>query len=201
MRDGQHRKKEDRLYKLFVNEYHTVIPKPIVIKEKLNRCEAQDAEDFYLHYYEDMGYHMLNVGHTGRNVGSIGYTFKYNKERCLECAKKCSSIKEFRKTYKKEYYSAYRNGWLEEYNWLEKEKFKKDISYEECKELAKTCTSISEFDEKYPSETIVARKNNWLYDFFEKPISWTFEKCKEESKKYTKRADFRKCSPSAYIAS
>jgi hypothetical protein len=200
-RDGQHRRKQDQLYKLFINEYRTEIPKPIVIKENLNRIEAQEAEDYYLHYYEEQGYHMLNSGHTGVNVGSIGYTFKYNKKRCLECAKQCSSVKEFRQKYNKEYCSAVHNKWIENYTWLEPDKYKKDITYEECRELAKNCKNITEFEKKYPSEVITARKNNWLYDFFGEPVSWTYEVCYNEAKKYKTRNDFKKNNKNAYAAS
>lgn len=200
-RDGQHRRKQDQLYKLFVDNYQTDIPKPIVIKTGLNRIEAQEAEDYYLRYYKERGYYMLNTGHTGANVGSIGYTFKYNKKRCLECAKQCTSVKEFRQTYNKEYQSAVHNKWIEEYTWLEPEKFKKYVSYEECQKLALTCKTITEFDKKFPSECIVARKNNWLYDFFGEPISWTYEVCYKEAKKYKTRKDFKKNSKNAYAAS
>ena len=200
-RDGQHRRKQDKLYKLFVNEYQTNIPTPIVIKKDLNRIEAQEAEDYYIHYYEKQGYRILNSGHTGVNVGSIGYTFKYNKEQCLSCAKKCTSIKEFRQTYNKEYHSAVHNKWIEEYTWLEPDKYKKDVTYEECKELAKTCKNITEFEKKYPSEVITARKNKWLYDFFNEPVSWTYEVCYNEAKKFKTRTDFRKYCNGAYVAS
>ena len=201
MRDCQHRKKEDRLYKLFVNTYKTTIPKPIVIENGLNRIEAQEKEDYYKQYYINQGFTMLNSGKTGVNIGSIGFTFKYNKERCLECAKCCKSVKEFRDTYLKEYRSALQHEWLDEYEWLEKDRSKKDVTYEECKELAKTCNNISEFGKKYPSEVITARKNKWLYDFFGRPVSWTYEVCYNEAKKYETRSDFYRNCPGAYIAS
>ncbi len=201
MRDCQHRAKDDRLYKLFVNRYKTIIPEPIVVEQGLNRIEAQEKEDYYKQYYSDQGFLMLNSAKTGANISSIGYTFKYNKEQCLKCAKCCKSIKEFRKTYPKEYYSALQHEWLDDYEWLEKEKFKKDITYEECKELAKTCNSISEFDKKYPSEVITARKNKWLYDFFGTPVSWTYEVCFNEAKKYKTRKDFKYNCKGAYVAS
>ena len=56
-----------------------------------------------------------------RTKNQPGY---WTYERCLECAKDCKSVKEFKTKYNKAYQAAIRNNWYKDYNWLEGKKTK-----------------------------------------------------------------------------
>lgn len=81
------------------------------------------------------------------------------------------------------------------------------ISYEECKEISKKYSSRNDFCKGNNYAYKISSKNKWLDDFTwlksktHLPGYWTYERCKEESRKYTSRNDFCNGSRSAYTRS
>ena len=83
-------------------------------------------------------------------------------------------------------------------------------NYESCYKEAEKYKTKTDFFNNSNRAYEVARKNNWLGDYtwfksgFEKLSEerklWTFEKCSEESKKYSSLKDFREFSHAAYTA-
>lgn len=77
-------------------------------------------------------------------------------------------------------------------------------TYERCYEIAKEYNTKKEFKNNECAAYTAALRNDWLKEFtwFKQLITpanyWTYEKCYEEAKKYTFRADFQRKSNKAY---
>lgn len=125
----------------------------------------------------------------------------YTQEKCLELAKKYSSVVEFRKKQSGAYTSAKENNWLNDYTWLERQfKWTEETLFEE----AKKYKTRSEFSKAKPGAYEYALKHDLLdkcvwFEESKKPNGyWTYEKCLEESKKYKYRGDYRTESHGSY---
>jgi len=72
------------------------------------------------------------------------YNKIWTKEKCMDAAKKCLSIKEFRTNYVTAYYASKKNNWFKNYTWL---KNGNDVKWtkEKCLEEAKKYKTKSEF--------------------------------------------------------
>ena len=135
---------------------------------------------------------------------SKGY---WNYETCIEEAKKYKTISEFRKNNGSAYQLANNNGWIDDYDWLERtQKPNGYWNYDTCMEEARKYTTRKEFSKKSSGAYNVALKNGWVdkYDWFEASKTakkWDYEACKAEAKKFTTRHDFDKGSVTAYRVS
>lgn len=105
-----------------------------------------------------------------------------------------------------------KNKWIDDFTWFEStgeliKKARIKWTYEECQKESKKYKYRGEFSEKSPGAWQVAKKSGWLDDFvwlIQKKIPngyWTYDRCKEEAKKYSKRSHFCKSSSGAYDAS
>lgn len=95
----------------------------------------------------------------------------WNEEKCMEAAKKCKTIKEFREKYITAHAASKKNGWFKNYYWLERTiKPNGYWNYETCMENAKKCDTKAEFSKKYAQGYRVALANDWLknYTWFKK---------------------------------
>ena len=126
-------------------------------------------------------------------------------ETCREEALKYKLRTEFLKNCPGAYNFARTNRWLDKF--FGKPPVKKSVwTYETCMEEAKKYKTKTEFGRGRPQAYYVARKNNWMrdYDWFKRPEAhnkkWTYEICMEESKKYTRRSEFKKGSSGAFQA-
>jgi hypothetical protein len=79
---------------------------------------------------------------------------------------------------------------------------------EQCLLIATKCKNISEFIINHSGAYNYAKKTNLLVDIktlFKSERKemgyWTYEKCKNEAKKYKYKSDFQKSSPSVYVIS
>jgi hypothetical protein len=63
--------KEDSVYKYF-NSLGRDVPEMLILKTNLTLSESRYFEDYYLHFYKNNGYYMINSGVTGINSSSIG---------------------------------------------------------------------------------------------------------------------------------
>ena len=67
----------------------------------------------------------------------------FTREECLDIASKYTTLKQFRTEQRCAYTQSCRNGWRNDYTWLELAQKKHGYwnNYEICKEAASTCTS------------------------------------------------------------
>jgi hypothetical protein len=87
-------------------------------------------------------------------------------------AKKYMSRTEFQKKSASAYNSSVRNGWINDYEWLEPKIHPNGYwTYERCFEEAKKYSKVSEFMRNNGSAYVAARKNKWLNDL--KNSLWT----------------------------
>ncbi|MBQ9671558.1 MAG: hypothetical protein IJV34_01735 [Prevotella sp.] len=137
----------------------------------------------------------------------VGY---WTYEKCFEEAKKFRSRNEFKKGAQSAYGVALAKGWLDDYTWfVRKRKSHEDWTYERCYEEAKKYKTKAEFANGKGSAYAYrkSRLKGWINDFdwLEEPSNpldiWTYERCKEESKKHKTKADFIKEAPAAYRVS
>ena len=120
-RHNRHQK-TGSVFKFFTDK-NMKIPHPIILKDNLTPQESRYYENFFLEKYKRIGYTMLNKGRTGEYCGSFGggrtiYTY----EKSLEIAKGCKTLKEFYKKHASCYNRARAKGWINEYNWLKRQK-------------------------------------------------------------------------------
>jgi len=102
------------------------------------------------------------------------YNKKWTREKCAEEARKYSTRGDFQKNSSSAYNVASRNGWLDDYTWLEK-RDSKPYGYwtrEKCFDEALNYRSRKEFQESAPTAYGVARVSGWLddYTWFQKRV-------------------------------
>lgn len=189
----------------YVHENNLIIPEPIILEKDLTLNEGLEREKYWVNYYKNNGYKLLNSKPCGINSGSLGSLGrgKWTKKKTLEEAKKYKSKSEFRKNCDVGYQTAYKNGWLKDYVWFKRPIVHNKIWTEEkCMKAAKNCSSIKEFRTKYITAYYVSKKNGWFkeYNWLKNAndVKWTKERCIEEAKKYTTKSAFRVNSESAY---
>ena len=187
------------------------MPNMQILEENLTLKEGLEREDYWVNWYKNNGYYVLNKAKTGVGSGSLGAidNGKWNKETCYEEAKKYSTRSEFYKGSSGAYTVAYKNKWLDDYDWFEEIRKPNGYwTYEICYEEAKKYSTRYEFKKGCGSAYVVARQNKWLddYDWFvngnkraaEKKTKWNKETCYEEAKKYSTRSEFKKGCGNAY---
>lgn len=90
----------------------------------------------------------------------------WTEKKCVEAAKQCKTIKEFREKFTTAYYVSKKNGWFEHYNWLKRAiKPNGYWNYDTCMENAKKCKTKTEFIKKYAQGYYVALANGWLNEY------------------------------------
>lgn len=123
---------------------------------------------------------------------------KWNKETCLQEAKKYRSRSEFSSNSIRAYYVAKLNGWVDEYTWLKNpnQKWTRDTVREESKKYE----TMRDFREKVPGVYRIALENGWLseYIWLATNRKWTYENCYELAKKCKSINEFFKMNSSAY---
>ena len=168
-RDYAHRKKTKKRDAIrdFCAIINIEIPKPIILEENLTLIESQEKENFYVDLYKKLGYVVLNIGKTGKNIGSIGGAgIKWDYESCYEEALKYKTKIEFYKGSNGAWCKARKYGWLKDYTWLySPQRPKKYWNYETCMEAAKKCNIINELRNNYEEAYKIARKNGWIKDY------------------------------------
>jgi len=209
-RHNQHQADTDTVGK-YAKENGLAIPPMEIIEENITPIEGLTREDFWVNYYKEKGYNVINKGKTGIGSGSLGaINFgKWNKKAVFEEAKKYSRKIEFQKGCGSAYIAAWKKGWLSEMIWFKE--VCKPIGYWQNKENvfaeAKKYKTRYEFKQNAPSAYASARKNKWLseMDWFEegkKPNGYWQNKeiVFAEALKYSSKSEFCKRCRSAYYA-
>lgn len=205
-RDWQHRNSEYNGKKVkpdsvnrFANENNVDLPQMTILEDNLTINEGQEKEAYWIDYYNQQGYYVINVAKAG-SIGTLNKG-KWNYINCYNEAKKYTNKIDFVKKSNGAYDSARRHGWLKDYTWFIKNNLK--WNYEACYKEAKKYNSRLKFSLGNPSAYNSARKHEWLNDYtwFLSNIKWTKETCYEEAKKYKTKIEFKKNNPSAYSIS
>ena len=110
---------KDTVHK-YAKENGLAVPPMEIIEENLTVKEGLEREDYWVNYYKERGYNVLNKAKTGvgsGSTGAIGYG-KWPKEKVFEKASEYQTRLEFKKGCISAYNAAYRNDWLKEMPWL-----------------------------------------------------------------------------------
>lgn len=189
----------------FAMKHNIAVPSMIILEEKLTLEKGQEREDYWVNYYKEKGYNILNSGRTGVGLGSLGSIagIKWTKSKCFEEAKKYLSRKEFQRGSVGAYTRALEHGWLNQYKWFKAPKTgKTKWSRARCFEEAKKYRTIVEFHKGSCYAYAKSKRQGWLDDYTwlvrSVPFLWTKDACLIEAKKYQTKKEFRLGCSSAY---
>lgn len=91
----------------------------------------------------------------------------WDYDKCYSEAKKYTTLKDFRKGSSAAYSSACRKGWLDEYDWLKRDRNKRGMwqVFENCYNEAKKYKRIADFRKAAPAAYQSSIKHGWIKDF------------------------------------
>lgn len=155
----------------YAKENGLEVPQMEIIEENITPIEGLKREDYWVNYYKENGYNVINKAKTGIGCGSLGAinSGKWNKENVFAEARKYKTRSEFKKACQSAYNVAWKKGWLDDYTWF-KEVYKhwdKENVFEE----AKKYKSRLEFQKSCNRAYVVAWKNKWLDILFPKKVA------------------------------
>lgn len=205
-RANEHQADTDTVGK-YAKENGLEVPQMEIIEENITPIEGLEREDYWVNYYKEKGYNVINKAKTGVGSGSLGAINrgKWNKKTVFAEAKKYKTRNEFCKGSNGAYAVARRKGWLSEMDWFNGRKPNGYWNKENVFEEALKYKTKSEFKKGCGCAYHSARKNGWLkeMDWFEEVLKpngyWNiYENCYAEAKKYKTRSEFKKGSIGAY---
>lgn len=186
----------------FALEHKCPVPPMLILEEKLSLEKGQEREDYWVNYYKERGYFVLNSAKTGIGIGSLGTLggTKWTKEKCFKEAQKYKYRKEFQRGSVGAYTRALRMGWLEDYTWFNRpQNWNQKWDEESCYDEALKYQTTGELKKEAPRVYELARKNKWLEDYvwLEDTIRrvshrWTYDVCYELAKKFKTKSEFQK---------
>lgn len=155
----------DCLYK-FCENNRIKIPIPIVKENKLNARESLIKEDYWVTYYKNNGWNVLNIAKTGEFSGSLGSSKKWTYDKCRDFCKNYRYKSELKKNNYQCYYTCYKNGWFDEFGILDKKPHKNGYwnDKDNCLSSAKNCKNKTEFTIKCQGAYKAALRNGWMED-------------------------------------
>lgn len=201
-RNRQHlTRKESAVFKHI--KYTGLIPIRKQLFEYVIPEEAKKLEEYWVNYYKNNSWNILNISHTGSLGGMVVI---WTKEKCQEEALKYENRYEFWKKCGSAHGASLKNGWLDEICSHMKPPYRKNYWIKEkCHEVALKCKSKSEFQNKYSQPYKLSLKNDWLDEICSHMIQsknpsnyWTKERCQCVSVKCKKKSEFRIKYGSAY---
>ena len=151
----------------YFNDSYGYLPEPTIIEENLTAEEAQNKEAYYVAFFNDKGYTILNIMKTG-SLGSA--IIKWDENSCFEEAKKYTTLSDFYTNSASTYKNAKENGWIDNYTWLERNYVKRGFwqIHDNCLEEAKKYKTRKQFQIGNSSAYTSAIKHGWLDEFFPK---------------------------------
>ena len=206
-RDIEHLFNDKDAVFIHARENGLAVPPMEIIEDNLTVVQGQEREGYWVNYYKEKGYNILNRIKTGKGCGSLGSIGrgKWTKENVFEEARKYETKSEFEKGCGSAYEIARRNGWLSEMTWFkELLKPKGYWSKENVFEESRKYQTRFEFSRGSGRAYEIARRNGWLKEmfWFKERVAhnkkWTKETVFEESRKYQTRFEFSRGSGSAY---
>lgn len=203
-RDFDHRtKKKDTVLK-YAKESGVEVPQMEIIEDNLTLEEGQKREGYWVEYYKQKGYKILNKTGTGA-IGAINRG-KWTKEKVFEVAKQYPTRSEFQKKCLGAYTKAYKNDWLKEMTWFgDMRKNKGYWSNDKIFDEARRYKTRSDFQINSRRAYELARQKNLLsqmtwFEDKKKPNGFWLNKenVYQEAKKYCTRTEFCRCCAGAY---
>lgn len=162
---------KDTVHK-YAKENGLAVPPMEIIEENLTVKEGLEREDYWVNYYKEKGYNVLNKAKTGvgsGSTGAIGYG-KWTKERVFKKASEYKTKYEFKKGCISAYDAALRNGWLSEMDWFEEIRKPKNYwnNLEIVFEEARKYSTRGDFKKGCITAYYSAHKNGWIDELFPK---------------------------------
>jgi predicted GIY-YIG superfamily endonuclease len=135
-----------------------IVPEFKQITKYIKINDAISKEEYYVNYYKNKKWFILNQSKTGTIGGSI---LIWTKEKCVSEALKYKTRTEYNEKSKGSYLSAYRNGWLDEIcsHMIIKWKY---WNFKNCGTEALKYITRNEFQIKSRTSYDYARKKGWL---------------------------------------
>lgn len=152
------------------------IPDPVILEEGLDPMAALDKEDAWKEKYKEEGWNILNVAKTGKSSGSLGSSSHLWENKVIEEAKKYKTLREFTKAKPSWYCYALSHGFLNELDFLKRERHK-PYTYEECYHAAAQYDTLKDFYSKAQWAYDKSRSVGWINDF-----TWLQRTYKNQSK-------------------
>ena len=202
----QHIKNEDDTVYRYATLNNVKIPQITILEDNLTLEEGSKREGYWVEYYKNNGYKILNKQKTG-GIGSIG-SGKWNKKSCYNEALKYKTLDDFYTYSGPAYYKANDNGWIDEYTWLKRKHTKRGYwqNYDNCYNEAKKYDNITDFLKRSPGAYNSANDNGWLNDYTWFPrntpqTDYTYDICYSLAKKCNTISKFIKDFSTAYKVS
>jgi predicted GIY-YIG superfamily endonuclease len=180
-------------------------PKLILLSDYIDINQAQIKEKYYIIFYKESNYKILNKRKGGELGGNI---LIWNYDKCKIESEKYKTRKELRANNSGAYRSSLNNNWLNEFYGEIKKHIKIDWNYDKCKNEAIKYNTKGEFDINNPSAYNFAYTHDFLNEIcshmIEKIYSknyWTKNKCQEVSLNCNSKSDFNKKYCYAYNVS
>lgn len=195
----------DAVY-LHMKEYGIDDSQMIILEDKLTVNEGREKEAFWIEYFREAGWNMLNRAQAGSIGGLSVLSPIWTYETCMEEAKKYKSRSEFNNNCGGAYNIARINHWLDDYVWFEI-KWGKKWDEESCYNEAKKYQYKIDFMTKAIGAHEAACRNGWIGNY-----TWLKSANGTNQHKNTEKpivqltldgkfvAEFNKCAdcPSAY---
>lgn len=126
------------------------------------------------------------------------------KDNCRAEALKYSKRRDFREKSNSAYKSSVKNGWIDDFTWLETYNHNTIWTKEICKNESRKYNKLKDFRKYSPKQYNASKEHGWLKDFvwLERSIKpsnyWNEKTCMEEAKKYNTLNEFFEFAGSAY---
>ena len=181
------------VYEYFTSQNKDV-PEPIYLADNLTIIEAQEKEDYYIKFYKERGYTLLNKGKTGIGCGSIGFKEIWNEESVRKEASKYHSKIDFCKNSGGAYKWACSRYIINDLfndihkSWDEESVRKEALKYKNWLDFSNRCSGAYHW----------ARKHQ-INDLFNNTrVYWDEESVRKEASKYKSKKEFEKGCNRAY---
>ena len=123
-------------------------------------------------------------------------------EYCKKVAQTCRTLKDFWTKCHSVAIKSSREGWIDSYTWLARERVKRNsLTEEECRRIAKKYTTIREFRTLDASAYVISTRNGWISSFtwLTREMAPKRVRTKEEvtrvARKFKTMKDFREKCP------
>lgn len=118
-RDNNHRKSSKSTVFKYAESNNIPIPQMTILKTNLTPIEGLEWEDYFVKYYTEEGWNVLNIAKTGVSCGALGNIKpKWTYKKCYKEAKKYKTRWEFGKNNTSAYAASIANEWIEDYTWF-----------------------------------------------------------------------------------
>lgn len=203
-RDIEHLFKEDSVSR-FAKINDIPVPEMKILEDNLTIKEGAEHEGMWIERYRSLGWNILNKAKAG-SLGGLN-KIKWNKDTCYALALECKTIGEIKKRSYTAYEKSIKNGWINDYVWLEPDIHKKPVkkrvvlSEEECRNEALKYDTLTKFHNGSYTAYRIAKENDYLKDytwFKTRKPKITRELCEETARKYSTKKEFYDAEPSIY---